>query len=108
MLWVFSPNVDSVPGDAWNQWTNYYPGDGYVDWMAFDGYNWGTVQTGSTWRSFTASRARSTRARGRGKPIMIPEIASAEQGGDKAAWIAAILPRSRDPSRRSRRSSGST
>src|SRR6185436_17516550 len=31
--WVFSPNVDSVPGDPWNQWSNYYPGDGYVDWL---------------------------------------------------------------------------
>jgi hypothetical protein len=28
----------------------------------------------------------------KGKPIMIPETASTEMGGDKAAWIAAILP----------------
>jgi len=26
------------------------------------------------------------------KPIMIGEMASAEQGGDKAAWIDAIIP----------------
>jgi Glycosyl hydrolase family 26 len=92
-LWVFSPNVDSVPGDAWNQWSNYYPGDGYVDWMAFDGYNWGTVQTGSTWRTFTnVAGAIYAGLAAKGKPIMIPETASAEQGGDKAAWIAAILP----------------
>ena len=93
VLWVFSPNVDSVPGDAWNQWSNYYPGDGYVDWMAFDGYNWGTVQTGSTWRTFTnLAGAIYAGLAAKGKPIMIPETASAEQGGDKAAWIAAILP----------------
>jgi endoglucanase len=92
-LWVFSPNVDSVPGDAWNQWGNYYPGDGYVDWMAFDGYNWGTVQTGSTWRPFTSiAAAIYTGLAAKGKPIMIPETASTEQGGDKAAWISAILP----------------
>ena len=54
MVWVFCPNVDSVPGDAWNQWSNYYPGDAYVDWMGFDGYNWGTVQTGSSWRTFAS------------------------------------------------------
>jgi beta-mannanase len=93
VLWVFSPNVDSVPGDAWNQWANYYPGDAYVDWMAFDGYNWGTVMTTSTWRTFPSMT--STIYAGlaaKGKPIMIPETASAEQGGDKAAWIAAILP----------------
>ena len=93
VIWVFSPNVDSVPGDAWNQWSNYYPGDSYVDWMAFDGYNWGTVQTGSSWRTF--SSVAGTIYAGlaaKGKPIMIPETASAELGGDKAAWIAAILP----------------
>jgi beta-mannanase len=93
VLWVFSPNVDSVPGDAWNQWANYYPGDAYVDWLAFDGYNWGTVMTTSSWRTFPSMT--STIYAGlaaKGKPIMIPETASAEQGGDKAAWIAAILP----------------
>ena len=55
-LWVFCPNVDSVPGDSWNQWQNYYPGDAYVDWMGFDGYNWGTVQTTSTWQTFPDDR----------------------------------------------------
>jgi hypothetical protein len=28
----------------------------------------------------------------KGKPILIAETASAEAGGDKAAWIAGILP----------------
>jgi beta-mannanase len=93
VLWVFSPNVDSVPDEAWNQWSNYYPGDSYVDWMAFDGYNWGTVQAGSSWRAFTAITGTIYAGlAAKGKPIMIPEMASAEQGGDKAAWIAAILP----------------
>jgi hypothetical protein len=93
VIWVFSPNVDSVPGDAWNQWSNYYPGDSYVDWMAFDGYNWGTVQTGSTWRAFsTLAGTLYAGLAAKGKPIMIPETASTELGGDKAAWIAAILP----------------
>ena len=93
VLWVFCPNVDSVPGDAWNAWSNYYPGDAYVDWMGFDGYNWGTVQTGSTWRSF-ASIAGTIYAglAGKAKPIMLAETASTEQGGDKAAWISGIVP----------------
>ena len=93
VLWIFCPNVDSVPGDAWNQWSNYYPGDAYVDWMGFDGYNWGTVQATSTWQSFPAIAARIYAGlAAKGKPIMIPETASAELGGDKAAWIAGILP----------------
>ena len=92
-LWVFCPNVDSVPSDSWNQWQNYYPGDAYVDWMGFDGYNWGTVQSTSTWQTFPtiASQIYASLAT-KGKPIMIPETASTELGGDKAAWIAGILP----------------
>jgi hypothetical protein len=93
VLWVFCPNVDSVPGDAWNQWSNYYPGDSYVDWMGFDGYNWGTVLAGGTWRSF-ADIVGTVYAgmAAKGKPIMLPETASTELGGDKAAWITAMLP----------------
>jgi hypothetical protein len=92
-LWVFCPNVASVPGDSWNQWQNYYPGDAYVDWMGFDGYNWGTVQATSTWQTLpTIAGSIYSSLAAKGKPIMIPETASAEQGGDKTAWIAGILP----------------
>ena len=93
VLWIFCPNVDSVPGDAWNQWANYYPGDVYVDWVGFDGYNWGTSTATGTWQSFStiAGRIYSSLA-AKGKPMMIPETASSELGGDKAAWIAAIVP----------------
>jgi Glycosyl hydrolase family 26 len=92
-LWVFCPNVASVPGDSWNQWQNYYPGDAYVDWTGFDGYNWGTVQATSTWQTFaTIAGSIYASLAAKGKPIMIPETASAEQGGDKTAWIAGILP----------------
>ncbi len=92
-LWVFCPNVASVPGDSWNQWQNYYPGDAYVDWMGFDGYNWGTIQATSTWQTFPAiAGSIYASLAAKGKPIMIPETASAEQGGDKTAWIAGILP----------------
>jgi len=92
-LWVFCPNVNSVPNDSWNQWQNYYPGDPYVDWMGFDGYNWGTVQTTSSWQTFpTIAGMIYASIAAKGKPIMIPETASAEQGGDKSAWIGGILP----------------
>jgi hypothetical protein len=49
--------------------------------------------TGTTWRPF-ASMTSTIYAglAAKGKPIIIPETASAELGGDKAAWIAAILP----------------
>ena len=92
VLWIFCPNVDSVPGDAWNQWSNYYPGDTYADWVGLDGYNWGTSTATGTWGTFSAMVGRIyTGLAAKGKPIMIPETASTELGGDKAAWIVAIV-----------------
>lgn len=83
-LWVFCPNVDSVPSDAWNQWSNYYPGDGYVDWMCFDGYNWGT----DTFASITARIYPGLSAKN--KPLMLGETST--QDVEKANWINAIVP----------------
>jgi glycosyl hydrolase family 26 len=88
---VWSPDVDdgSAPFAAW------YPGDDYVDWVGLDGYNWGTARPGSRWQSlldvFGPSYARLTRLSDR--PVMIAETASAEAGGDKAAWIRQGLSR---------------
>ena len=52
-IWVWSPNCDSSPADAWNNFINYYPGDGYVDWVACDGFNWGTTQSWSSWQQWS-------------------------------------------------------
>lgn len=84
VLWVFCPNVDSVPSDAWNQWSNYYPGDSYVDWMCYDGYNWGT----DTFASMT-SRIYSGLST-KNKPILLGETST--QDIEKANWISAIVP----------------
>ena len=110
-LWVFCPNVDSVPGDAWNQWSNYYPGDAYVDWIGVRRLQLGNRPVRRRrWQTFaTIAGAIYAGLAAKGKPIMIPETASAELGGDKAAWIAAILPALKsDVPGASRRSSGST
>jgi beta-mannanase len=86
--WVFSPNV---------RYGNYpfadlYPGAGYVDWLALDGYNWGLDHhLGTpTWQSFEqifGATYREIIALAPGKPMMIAETASTENGGDKAQWI---------------------
>lgn len=84
--WVWSP-LATGPEDG--HLTQAYPGDAYVDWVGLDGFNEGTTRPASIWRDFesifgpayTAIRALTDR------PIMIPEIASAEEGGDKAAWV---------------------
>jgi len=90
VTWVWCPNHESVPNAAWNQPENYYPGDAYVDWICADGYNWGTSQTWSSWRTFDEvfgpiySRVTAIAP---SKPFMVGEFASSEAGGSKAAWI---------------------
>lgn len=83
--WVWSPIVHY---DGATPFKAVYPGDEYVNWVGIDGYNWGTVKPWG-WQSFTDIFDRSYRIMGdlTKKPLMIPEVASAEHGGDKAAWI---------------------
>jgi beta-mannanase len=84
VVFVWSPTNKSTPDESWNETVDYYPGDIYVDWIAINGYNWGN----GNWESFDQvfSTIYST-LESYGKPMMIGEFASAENGGDKAAWI---------------------
>ena len=90
VAWLWSANSDDRPATAENHWTNYYPGDAYVDWVGVDGYNWGTTQTWSVWSSFSTIFGGAISVYGdyvSRKPLLISETASCEEGGDKAAWI---------------------
>ncbi len=63
-----------------------YPGDAYVDWTGMSGYNYG----GTSWISFKdlfqeAYNQIVTLAPA--KPLLINEVASAEDGGSKSTWI---------------------
>ena len=92
IVWLWCPNVESEPNVAWNAALAYYPGDDYVDWTCVDGYNWGTTNGGG-WQSFKQVFSGIYKElAAKGKPIMIGEMASTEAGGDKAAWINAIVP----------------
>jgi hypothetical protein len=88
-IWVWAPNCISSPKEGWNSYANYYPGDGYADWVACDGYNEG----GSDWRSWSHVFGNSWEGRPSvyaaypQKPFMVSETGSCESGGDKAAWI---------------------
>jgi hypothetical protein len=86
--WVWAPNNYSSSADAWNAPEQYYPGDDAVDWIGFDGYNWGTSQSWSGWSGFYSTFSDIyNRFRLYPKPMMIAEFASAEVGGDKSQWI---------------------
>jgi beta-mannanase len=87
VIWVWCINAGDVPGDAWNHWTNYYPGDDYVDWVGIDAYNWGSSSSCCVWTAFADLVDAPYQDYAAKKPILLPETASAEVGGDKAAWI---------------------
>jgi hypothetical protein len=90
VVWVWCPDlVDSDGGNAHTM--DYYPGDAYVDWTGMDGYNW--TEYNDRWMSFEElfSQIYPVIA-ARNKPMMIGEMASAEVGGNKAAWIDGIVP----------------
>jgi len=100
VTWVWCPNISGattrpyaglLPGQP-----GLYPGDAYVDWTCFDGYNkygtwlgFNTVFTGSgiNWLYDSYQQLLSVAP---SKPIMIGETGSLEAGdggAQKAAWI---------------------
>jgi len=96
--WVWAFNNSSVPDESWNQPALAYPGDAYVDWVGIDGYNWGRGPSwdpaGDYWTSFDGviGDAYGTAVRiAPDKPVMVAEIGSTEDGGDKAAWFTAMF-----------------
>ncbi|HKF75147.1 MAG TPA: glycosyl hydrolase [Candidatus Dormibacteraeota bacterium] len=89
--WVWTTNRDTVPDTAANQPAAYWPGAAYVDWVGLDAYNWGTAER-KQWTSVAETFNRSLASlRAYGKPIIVAETGCAEQGGDKAAWIADLF-----------------
>ena len=86
--WVWCPNVD--PNRTLTPLGKVYPGRRFVNWSCLDGYNFG-----DPWRTFDAAFQRSyrviTRRIATRKPMLIGEVASAESGGSKAAWIQDML-----------------
>lgn len=89
VTWVWSINAQNVPATATNTYSAYYPGSAYVDWVAISGFNWGTSRPTFSWRTFSQIySAPLAFLKTLNKPIMLAEISSVEQGGNKAAWIA--------------------
>lgn len=91
VTWVWTINRDTVPGGTGNEPPAYWPGPEYDDWVGLDAYNWGTAQH-KVWMTPTeAMGERLAQLQTYGKPIIVAETASAEQGGDKAAWITRLF-----------------
>ncbi|MGQ9501181.1 MAG: glycoside hydrolase family 26 protein [Anaerolineae bacterium] len=68
----------------------YYPGDDVVDYVGTTELNHGTVpdEQWAKWRTFDEMFAPEYQAALQwNKPIILTELASAEQGGNKAQWL---------------------
>jgi hypothetical protein len=82
VAWVWSPATSR------GGWDSYYPGDGYVDWIGASLYNWGLSRPDTRWQRFAEIlEPFYERVVDKDKPLMLAEVGSAEQGGDKAAWL---------------------
>ena len=68
----------------------YWPGDDYVDWVAADGFNWGSCTDRSTWRDFgPIFKAYYSWGSARAKPLMISGTGTVEDPidpGRKRGW----------------------
>lgn len=86
------PNVDWA-GSGKVPFSQMYPGDSNVDIVGVDGYNGGTEVDWGGWQTFAAVFGYSIAALGEltSRPIVIGEVASAEAGGSKAAWVEDML-----------------
>jgi beta-mannanase len=85
--WVWSPVDGDVRADL-------YPGPREVDVVGLSGFIAGRSVFGSSWRSFSTAFGPSLNALhalAPGKPVSLAEIAAAQAGGDKAAWIAGMF-----------------
>jgi hypothetical protein len=90
VVWIWCVNVHA---DGTRPFAKAYPGDDAVDWVAVDGYNGGTALPWGGWRSPEEVFGRSIddlRALS-DRPLAITEVGSAEQGGDKAAWVDELV-----------------
>lgn len=83
VTWIWAPVVgDLRPAQ--------YPGDDVVDVVGVSGFNGGTSTFARRWRPFASAfgpTLDAAHALAPHKPMSLPEIASAEAGGDKARWI---------------------
>jgi beta-mannanase len=90
---IFVWNMMGYVGGYANIYPTLYPGDQYVDWIAYDPYNWYGCRSGSKPRSFaemTKPFYDWTAANAPGKPLMLAEYGLQEQPAgspSKAEWF---------------------
>jgi hypothetical protein len=90
VIWLWTPNEPFFDdsGHDTSQFSSYYPGDEFVDWVGFSAYNWGDYQQFSVDRSFLELISPSYEIlQTYNKPIMLAETNSVGVGVEKETWI---------------------
>jgi len=90
-------NVMGLTQQVWlDRYSQLWPGSSYVDWIAWDPYNWEACRS-RAWQSFTQTVGPFYDWLGKqswaDKPLMLAEYGTVEKSGDpggKAAWLASI------------------
>jgi Glycosyl hydrolase family 26 len=86
ITWVWAPNVD--PLNLFTSYDQLYPGDAYVDWTGFDGFNMDGTSSFSWLYGPSYNKLLQLAP---AKPIMVTQVASVEGGNGKAQWITDAL-----------------
>ncbi|HEY5194036.1 MAG TPA: glycosyl hydrolase [Solirubrobacteraceae bacterium] len=83
--WVWAPNTNC---EGTCPFSEFYPGNAWVNWVGLDGYNFANVDE-TPWKEFEQLFAPSYQILTSltDKPVMIAETSSTETGGSKAQWI---------------------
>jgi beta-mannanase len=94
---IFVWNMMGYVGGHGDIYPTLYPGDSYVDWIAYDPYNWYGCKSGHKPRSFaeiTKPMYDWTAAHAPSKPLMLAEFGLREQPAgvpSKAEWFKDAL-----------------
>lgn len=97
VTWFFHINYDSSPVSSWNNISDYYPGDEYIDWLGVSVY--GPLVPGGggdEWRSFEEildECYQDVISISPDKPVCISECGIVDDPGlgDKSEWIENML-----------------
>jgi len=95
ITWVFHVNYEDWPAAAWNRLEQYYPGDGYIDWIGVSVYGAQKPQE-QQWPEFSdlmnAVYPRLT-ALSKSKPIVVAEcgVTGGSPAGSQSLWAQRAL-----------------
>ncbi|MGB9980054.1 glycoside hydrolase family 26 protein [Methanobacterium sp.] len=88
VTWVFHVNANSIPEESWNNYSAYYPGDEYIDWIGFSVY--GPITPDDEWESFNQIMDTSypqLEGLSPSKPLAVLEFGVMDKDSKKAEWL---------------------